>query len=133
MVGSSSATVLAVVQASVGSLGSDAPRSSHHSQESIASLAASNGHSSGASVWPDPVGGVGLSVCLSVCLAKPGLKRSQQRLKADDGNAERLEASMGRSNRAVEIDAAAGIVDNDDLEPGLAGVLRRITHAKIER
>ena len=40
---------------------------------------------------------------------------------------------MGRGHRAVEIDAAAGVLDDGDLEPRLAGILRREADAEVER
>src|SRR3954447_23327685 len=58
---------------------------------------------------------------------------SQECLEADDRNAALPKTLMGRGHRAVEIDAAAGVLDDGELEPRLAGILRREADAEVER
>src|SRR5215471_2176571 len=53
-------------------------------------------------------------------------------IRLDACNSARREAFMRRRHRIIEIDAAAGILDDDDPEPLACGVLRRITYAEIE-
>ena len=120
------ATVLGVVQDKVLSSCSADPRSSHQKQLSMASRAAANGHSSGSS-------GTGpfAPLCLPACFTMDISRSSQESLQTDDGNAEVSKTPMGRSDRAVEIDAAAGVLDDGDLESCLPGILRRETDAEV--
>src|SRR5262249_3962420 len=106
---------------------SGGPRSSHQKQASIATRAAANGHSSGSSG-----AGPGPPVCLPVCSAIAISRSSQERLQADDRNAEVPKTPMGRGHGAVEIDAAAGVLHDGDLEAGLAGILSREADAEVE-
>src|SRR5689334_21788568 len=51
----------------------------------------------------------------------------------DTPHPELREAPAGRVDRAVHVDAAAGVLDDDCLQALAASVFRRVTHAKIER
>src|SRR3954469_15857008 len=128
MVASSSATELGVVHGRLLSACSGTPRSSHPKQASIASRAAANGHSSGSSGTAP-----GARCCLPVFSAMAIPRSSQEGLEADERNTALAKTLMGRGHRAVEIDAAAGVLDDGDLEPGLAGIVRREANAEVER
>src|SRR4051794_21365484 len=128
MVASSSATELGVVHGRLLSACSGTPRSSHPKQASIASRAAANGHSSGSSGTAP-----GARCCLPVFSAMAISRSSQEGLEADERNAALPKTLMGRGHRAVEIDAAAGVLDDGDLEPRLAGILCREADAEVER
>src|SRR4051794_6033499 len=128
MVASSSTTELGVVHGRLLSACSGGPRSSHPKQASMASRAAANGHSSGSSGT-----GPGARSCLPVFSAMAISRSSQEGLEADERNAALPKTLMGRGHRAVEIDAAAGVLDDGDLEPRLAGILRREADAEVER
>src|SRR3954470_6051188 len=120
MVASSSATELGVVHGRLLSDWSRGGRPRHPQQASIASRAAANGHSSGSSGT-----GPGARCCLPVFSAMANSRSSQEGLQPDNQNAALPKTLMGPGHRAVEIDAAAAVLDDGDLESRLAGILRR--------
>src|ERR1700722_12751473 len=58
--------------------------------------------------------------------------RRRHRIRRDACDPARRKAFPRRRHRTVEIDAAAGIRDDDDPKPFAGGVLGRIAHAEIE-
>src|ERR1700733_13159179 len=59
----------------------------------------------------------------------PGLSSRQRR---DAGDAEVRQTGAGQRGRAVEIDAAAGVLDDENSKAFAARVFGRIANAKIE-
>jgi hypothetical protein len=60
------------------------------------------------------------------------VEQSEESLEANDRNAQGFQAAMGRSNRAIEVDAATSLFDHESLKAGLARIFRRVTDAEVE-